>query len=650
MESTRRLPLTDPLELLRRVDLDGLAVWLLGFGLVVYLGLNGGGYDPVVRNQAGIAIWWIVLLGIAIGALPVRKPGAAALCSLALLTAYVAWTALSTSWSDSSERTVADLGRVATYLGVFALALSVRGSKGARRLVSAVGAGIVVVAAVALLSRLHPSWFSDADQTADALGGTSSRLSYPLNYWNGLAILVAIGIPLVLHMATSARTIVVRALAAGALPAMALTILFTFSRGGTGAAIFGLLIFLALANDRLPKLATTLAATAGSAILIAAALQRDALENGLLNGAARDQGNEMLAMTLVVCVGVALIQVAISLADRYGRRPAWSRVSRTQAGWLTGGLAMLGVVVAIAVGVPGKMSNAWHDFKSPAATDRGVTRLESFRGNGRYQLWSSAVDENRTDPLKGGGSGTFEYWWAENGTQPVFVRDGHSLYVETLGELGVVGFVLLISFLIGSFSIGLSKWAKAAQRRRTQLAAALAGSAAFCLAAGFDWVWELAVVPVAFLLLVSVLVTAGNRPWEDGFRLPVVARVVTAVVAIAAMAAIAVPLASSISIDQSQARARSDDLSGALSAARTAQNVQPYAATPRLQEALVLERRGELGPAAAAARAATRREPTNWRTWVILSRIEAERGRAPAAVAAYREARSLNPRSPLFAR
>ena len=62
------------------------------------------------------------------------------------------------------------------------------------------------------------------------------------------------------------------------------------------------------------------------------------------------------------------------------------------------------------------------------------------------------------------------------------------------------------------------------------------------------------------------------------------------------------------------------------------------------------EQIGELGDAAAAARAATEREATNWRTWLVLSRIEAERGRAAAAVRAFRRARSLNPHFSLFDR
>jgi len=62
----------------------------------------------------------------------------------------------------------------------------------------------------------------------------------------------------------------------------------------------------------------------------------------------------------------------------------------------------------------------------------------------------------------------------------------------------------------------------------------------------------------------------------------------------------------------------------------------------------VLEHLGELPAAGAAAGAATEREPTNWRSWLVRSRIEAERGRAAAAVRAYRRARSLNPHHSLF--
>ena len=91
-----------------------------------------------------------------------------------------------------------------------------------------------------------------------------------------------------------------------------------------------------------------------------------------------------------------------------------------------------------------------------------------------------------------------------------------------------------------------------------------------------------------------------------------------------------------------------DQLDLALADARDAAAIQSYAATPYIQEALVEEERGDLPAALAAARVASDKEPTNWRTWFVLSRLEARNGDARAAVEAYREAQSLNPRSPLF--
>jgi tetratricopeptide (TPR) repeat protein len=260
------------------------------------------------------------------------------------------------------------------------------------------------------------------------------------------------------------------------------------------------------------------------------------------------------------------------------------------------------------------------------------------------------VDENASEPLTGTGSGTFEYWWTRNGDVPEIAHDTHSLYLQTLGELGIVGLLVLAAFLIAVL-VGGAREVLRAGRSRPELAAALAGCAAFCLTAISDWMWQIPVLAVAFLLLAAVLVSAEGDPEEGerpGLALPLRAGVVVA--ALVAIVVISIPLSSTSLLRQSEADARAGDLSGALDAARSAQNVQPYAASPRLQQALLLESQGDLAPAATAAVAATERESTNWRTWLVLSRIEAELGDASAAVRDYREARRLNPFSELFKR
>jgi hypothetical protein len=638
----------------RRIDWGLVSTWLLGFGLVLYLGLKGGGFDPLVHNQVGIAAWWVLLATVAVGALPRRRPATLAWVALGLLAAFLVWTMLSLTWTESSEKTAEEVALVAGYLGVFALAVFNRRPRGARWMVAAVGSAIAVVGIVALLSRLHPAWFPSANETAQILNFGKERLSYPLNYWNGLATLIAIGLPLLLQVATGAKQIAFRALAAAAMPALMLAAFFTFSRGGIAAVFLGLGVFLALTSDRLPKLLTLLVTGAGGAVLIAGAVARHDLRHNLDNAAAHSQGDQLLVWTIVVCLVVAAVTAAISVALEREMRPGWTRVNRRQSLIALAVVVVVGLVAALAVGAPGKLSNRWDDFKQPeTGAGKNTERLSSSSGESRYQFWSSAWREFEDKPLTGTGSGTFELWWTRDGDTPDVVNNAHSLYMETLGELGIIGAGLLLGFLLTVLIGGSLAALRAGELRAPPLAAAVAGFVAFCFTAIFDWMWQVPVVPVAALLLAAAVVThaVGSRSGRDvrgPAPFPPLARVAVGVAALLVVVAIAIPLASTALVRQSQDEAQVDDSSAALEDARSAQNVFPDAAGPRLQEALVLEAEGELAGAAEAARAATDREENNWRLWMVLSRIEAQLGDADAAVQYYERARSLNPNSPLF--
>jgi hypothetical protein len=622
--------------------------WALPFALVVYLALKGGAYDDVIRGQTGIAISWVLLLGALVGILPVARIGRSGWVALGLLGAFAAWTALGITWSDSAGRSVAELGRVALFVAVFGLALAAQGREGVRRTVGGVTTAIGVVAVLALLSRLHPSWFPPND-TATFLSSEASRLNYPLNYWNGLAAFMAIGLPAMLAFASRARWIGTRAVAAAAVPAMVLVAYYTFSRGGALEIAVGVVVLLALHPRRLSLLPTLLLSAAGSALLIAATRQRDALDHALNNSAAHSQGNDMLAVVLVVCAGVGLIQAAIALAAKYEIGPR-VRIPRRAGATAVAAAAIVAVIVAVAAGAPGKLSDDWQQFKNPNGVTTGANgeRFISSSGNGRYQYWQSAVDANSTDPLIGIGPGTWEYWWAENGSIPGFVVNAHSLYFETLGEVGIVGLVLLGGSLIWILAVGVRR-SLTASRDRTLLAGATAGAAAFAVAAGVDWVWQIAVIPIAFLLLAAAILGSRARSrTRDVPERKLAPRIVLGAMAAAALIVIAIPLAGVDAVRSSQSEVRSGNLDAALADARTARDVQPYSATASLQEALVLELKGDLSGAVAAAKDATSQSSNDWHNWLVLSRLEAERGDSSAAIADYMKAKSLNPRSALF--
>ena len=639
---------------LPRLALARFGPWLaqagLPFLLIVYLGLRGGGYDVVVRSEIGIAAWWIVVLGAAVGALPLAQISRRGWIALGVFGAFALWTALGITWSESAERSVAELGRVATLMGVFVLALSVQGDDGLRRMVGGVAGGAAVVAGIALLSRFEPAWFP-ALEVPQVIEESRARLHYPLDYWNGLAAFVAIGLPLLVALVTAARSTLARALAAAAVPALALTAYFTLSRGGAIAAAIALALAIALHPARLLLAAYSLPALAGTGILLAAAAQRDPLTDGLTTAAAARQGDEMLAMTLVVCAGVGLLTAAFALADRHGIAPG-VRVPRIPRPGRRGAVvaALVALVVVIAAGLPGAAADAWEDFKDPSVPNAKTVRFDSASGSGRYQFWETAAEAGWNEPLTGIGPGTYEYYWAREGTLPTFIRDAHSLYFETFAELGVVGLLLVLGVVATPFALGARRLRSLDRERRMLLAGALGACAAFAVAAGIDWAWELTVLPVAFVLLAAAVIgrPAGEDRPADERRPGKPTRLALPALGIAAIVAIAIPMASADALIESRANVRAQNLAGALEDARTAADFEPYAGAPALQEAMVLELQGNYDAAREAARAAAESEPTNWRPWLILYRLEARGGNVAAALEAYEKARSLNPRSEFF--
>src|SRR3954469_20637999 len=376
-----------------RFDWSVLWPWALGL-LVAYLGLEGGGFDPLVSDQVGIAVWWVLLFAVAGAPLPQLRLGRGPWLALGLLLGFVAWTALSLGWTESVEKTAADLARVATCLGVLALALFSGGGRNRARMVAALAAAIALVGVVGLLSRLHPAWFPAAGQTARFLTSGEERLSYPLNYWNGLAALIGIGLPLLLHQATAARQAWARGLAAAAMPALILASYFTLSRGGIAGAALALVVYLAFAADRLPKAIALALALLGGGLLILLAHALEALVHGHASSTAHSQGDEMIFLTLAVCLVVGAMQAGWTTAVARSGTPLWRGVSPRQAWVATAVGALVAIVALLAVGAPGRVSNAWSDFKAPSdEAAMGTDRLSSFAGESRYQFWSSAVRE-----------------------------------------------------------------------------------------------------------------------------------------------------------------------------------------------------------------------------------------------------------------
>ena len=302
---------------------------------------------------------------------------------------------------------------MACYLGALLLGMMVHRDRrrGVRHTINALALAIFLVAGLAVISRLRPDLFPAAQQTGAFIPDASNRLSWPIDYWNALAALLAFGLPLMFVVATSARTILGQAAAAGGIPVIALGIYLT-SRGGLLATVAGVIVFFALAPERLPKLTTAAATAAGSTILIAGAVHRSAIERGLATPEAVREGKGLVAAVLLVIVGTAVVQAGLGLALRHASQPRWMTVPVRRARWLLAGAIVLAVAIALAAGAPSRLSHAYQDFKHPVSNalhSTTISRFEALSGNGRYDYWKAAVDGLSGHVLGGHGPGTFQF-------------------------------------------------------------------------------------------------------------------------------------------------------------------------------------------------------------------------------------------------
>ena len=123
----------------------------------------------------------------------------------------------------------------------------------------------------------------------------------------------------------------------------------------------------------------------------------------------------------------------------------------------------------------------------------------------RSAYWRAAISDAREHPLAGSGAGSFNDYWTMQRTVEVGVQDAHSLYLETLAELGLVGFMLLVGALVPPLI------AVGAARSDPNVAIAAAGYIAFLVHAGLDWDWEMPVTTLTGLAC-AVALLAAARP------------------------------------------------------------------------------------------------------------------------------------------
>jgi O-antigen ligase len=291
----------------------------------------------------------------------------------------------------------------------------------------------------------------------------------------------------------------------------------------------------------------------------------------------------------------------------------------------------------------------FEQFKEPppgfVEEERVRGHLLSTSGSNRWQVWTTAVDQFRTEPVRGQGAGSFEAWWLQHPESVGFMRDAHSLYLETLGELGVVGIALLLVAFASALASSLRPVRGAQPRDRLLLAALVASALSFLVAAGIDWFWESTALAVAVFAALGLLARSNRRGSRRATRSRTAVRLAAAAGALVVLLACGLIFAGQLELQRSEREAAEGRPTDATKAARRASALAPWSAAPHLQLALLREEAGDVAGAEASIGAALERDPSAWTLWAVAARLHASRGAVADARAALARARQLNPRA-----
>jgi hypothetical protein len=306
-------------------------------------------------------------------------------------------------------------------------------------------------------------------------------------------------------------------------------------------------------------------------------------------------------------------------------------------------LALAVVAGAVALDVPDRVGRQYERFLAGnSLSTRAVgERLTSPGNNGRLDLWRGALEGLSDAPLLGQGAGTFQILWAGGRNSDVDAVDAHSLYLEVLAELGLVGLVLLAVALL---TLLVKLAIRARGRERSLYAALVASMLAWAVHAGVDWDWEMPVV-TAWLFGLGGLGIAARRGETHAPGPAPLTRIAAAIGCLILAVTPALAALSQERLDKSVAAFRRDDCTTSADAALD--SIGFLSVRPQPYEVLAYcdVRAGRPRLAIAAVEKALARDPESWEYHYGMALVRAAAGLDPRPQAA--RALRLNPESPL---
>jgi len=616
------------------------------WGLLALLGL-GCGLSPAFLGYFDMSLWGplaLFLIVLAVGlvlARPALPRGPAAVAVVALLL-FAAWSLLSMGWAESADRALTEGDRWLLY-GVFLLnlLLLLEQRRDGEVFVASATAGVLAIAAYDLVRMLGadgPSLFE------------GSRLLEPLGYVNGLGGFFLLGFWPLVALAERTRTHALAGAAIAGASLLTALVFMTDSRGTVFAFVASALLLLLLVPGRNRRAWIVLAVLAGLAlawgplndVIQALPAQRIAPPEDTIRHAA--ERSLLVAAVVGALWGLASWAVA---AARDRSRALSVSLPRVSAAVLAAVAVIAVITAAVAVNDPvGKVSDQYDAFTELKPTDRD-SRFTSGGGN-RYDYWRIAWNQFSDHPLDGVGAGNFDRTYFLERRTKEDVRQAHSIEFGTLGELGLVGGVLLGAFLI---AVLLGAWRRSREARLGEpgigLAVAATGIFVVWLAqTSVDWLHLIPGLTGIALGAAAVLLLPLGARRDRGpslFPIPVLAVVVVMALAVLSMIFIGRPTLAQHLRAEAQAEAAAKPLS-ALDKIEESLSLNPDSVQAYYTKASALARIDAYAPARAAILDAIGLEPHNYVSWALLGDLATRRGDIPAATRAYRHAASLNPR------
>jgi O-antigen ligase len=440
-----------------------------------------GGYFDSQRAAAGLVAWLLVVLAFVAVPRPLPRQAGGRL-ALAGIGLFGAWTLLSTAWAPIAGDAFHAGQRVVLYAGVMLASAALLRGRGPQRLVvPALTAGMLIVVGYGVCGRLLPGLLHFQHSVT-----AEGRLEQPLTYWNAMGELAALGFVLATALAGDAsRSARIRSAAVAASVPLAVGLYISFSRGALFACVAGLVALVVLVPRRAQLRALYVCVGAGVvASLVSAPFHGFTSLRG-------SQSTRELQGAIVLALLAAIALLAVLIARRLAApQDAELRLPR-RAPTIAMAVICAGLALAIVVG-------AKEGTGRPLAG--GASRLGTLQSN-RYAYWGVALRAFGDEPLRGVGAGGWSVYWLRYRKIDDFAQDAHSLPLQTLAELGLVGFALLLTFLGG---VG---WAARDARRISPVLAGgpIAGSVVWLAHAPLDWDWQMPGVTLVALVLAGAL-------------------------------------------------------------------------------------------------------------------------------------------------